>query len=185
MFDFSAPVNNVDRGNFALKEFHNYCTLRYPAVYKATFQELKDYLSKKINFPEWIGAEIVARNMSDDQVISAMHSLADWWRGQFLANQEPRWRTELDRIANQSLWGSVKDYVSDTVSTAIDTEVAGYGELKTGVKTVVADTAEIAVDTTKTVVGGLSTYLIVGAVLIGGLIWVAGKSGALRVSKAV
>lgn len=82
-----------------------------------------------------------------------------------------------------SLWTKIKSNslgaISTLEKTAQDLVTGAYDEVKSGVSTVASDIAAPV----KNALTSTYMYLLLGVVVVGGVIYFAGKSGALRISK--
>lgn len=73
-----------DAGFRALKEFHNYSTLKYPQNYSLTLDGLQSAVGKITK--QSIGFAILANNFDDRKVADAMDALADKGEGKLPAS---------------------------------------------------------------------------------------------------
>lgn len=183
IFDFWTPKEtDTDRGLKFMRDFHNYATLNHSANYRISFTELENFYGK--GFALTLGRAINATDeISDSEIEWAAEFLADKTQGR-LPPDQAEWISALAK-ANESVFSHGWEYltggVKDAAVTVGDTGKSVYKGIIGGAKEVVGDAGGILASG----LSGLSTPLL----LVGGLaivlIFVAGKSGAVRVTRAI
>lgn len=111
------PENAIDRGNEALKYFHNWSLGNFADKYLVSFEELKEIFGGKhqdmalANF----GDQIIMEDMSASQVEDAMRSLAMASKGN-VPHQTVFYQALGNKISNLS----AMDYVKATPQVALE-----------------------------------------------------------------
>jgi hypothetical protein len=178
-------MSNVERGLFAIREFHNYALIRYPAKYTHSYESLRLYLEGRNKFSTaQLGAEITAMGATDSQVTQGMKNLVEWWSGKVIA--EPvRFRTEIAKVvgysASDAFWASL----SDKLDNFGEVMSVGYSATMSGAKTIAKDTVEVVATPIDTAFSKIGYIPVIAICLIGGVIYFAGKSGALKITKVM
>lgn len=182
MFDFWSPKEtDTDRGLKFMRAFHNYCTLNHAANYRLQFAELEGAYGQ--GFALFLGRAINSTDeISDSEIEWAAEYLGDQTKGAL--PDSSKWIEALAK-ANESIFSHGWDYltggVKDAAVTVGDTGKSVYKGIIGGAKEVVGDAGGILSAGLSGMTGPL---LIVGGLALA-LIFVAGKSGAVRVNKVI
>jgi len=168
----SSHESDTDRGLSYMREFHNVAALNYSASYKLTFNELVNRYGT--GFPAMLGNIMVNSGISDGEKADAGLILAKKTKG-VVPRDQTEWLDALS-VANESVLTNVKQFFSEDVA---DAAAATYHGVVDGAKEVVGDATDVVLSPLKAAATPL--LIIAGVGLL--VIFVAGKSGALKIDR--
>lgn len=171
------------RGQDAMREFHNYSLQRFPATYRYTFPEMyRAAMAKAPTVASSLGRVIISEEMSDTRVREGMRRLADATQGALPADPNA-WPAALTEAANHTVLTDAVDNVREGLSVVGHAVESGYESTISGAKTVIGDAVGIATTPITSLFENAGGYILIGIAVIGALIYVAGKSGAVKIDR--